>query len=66
MPVQRRVAAREQQRQLVVVGDGAVVRLGSDPLLQGLALLPWKGSLAAQVVQRAAPRDRDDPAPAWA
>ena len=45
--VQRRVAARKQQRQLVVSGDGAAVRLGSGPLLRGLALLPGAGALAA-------------------
>ena len=61
--VQRRVAAREQQRQLVVAGDCTVVRLGSDPLLHGFALLPWTGALATQVIQRAAPRDGDDTAP---
>jgi hypothetical protein len=56
-----RVAAGEQQRQLVVSGDGAAIRLGG-PLLRGLALLSGAGALAAQVVGRAAPRDRDDPA----
>jgi hypothetical protein len=56
------VAAREQQRQLVVSSDGAAVRLGSGPPLCGLALLSGAGALAAQVVQRAAPRDRDHPA----
>ena len=60
--VQRRVAAREQQRQLVVSGDGAAVRLGSGPLARGLALLPGAGALPAQVVGRAAPRDCDYPA----
>jgi hypothetical protein len=56
------VAAREQQRQLVVAGDSATVRAGRGPSLHGFALLLGAGALAAQVVQRAAPRDRDNPA----
>jgi len=56
------VAARKQQRQLVVSSDGAAVRLGRGPLPRGLALLPGAGALAAQLVERAAPRDRHDPA----
>jgi hypothetical protein len=61
--VQRRVTAREQQRQLVIAGDRAVIQPGGDLLLHGFALLPAAGALAVQVVQRTAPRDRDDPAP---
>ena len=61
--VQRRVAAREQQRQLVVAGDAAAVRARRGPFLHGFALLARTGALATQVIQRAAPRDRDDPAP---
>jgi hypothetical protein len=55
------VTAREQQRQLIVAGDIAAVRLGSGPLLHRLALLPGAGALPAQVVKRATPGDRDDP-----
>ncbi len=60
--VQRGVAAREQQRQLVISRDGAAVRASHGPFLHGVTLLPGAGALTAQVVQRAAPRDRDDPA----
>jgi hypothetical protein len=55
------VAAREQQGQLVVVGDGAAIRIGRDPPQHGLALLPGTGALATQVVERAVPSDRHDP-----
>jgi hypothetical protein len=43
------MTAREQQRQLVIVGDGAAVGLGRDPFPHGFALLPGEGA-------------RDDPA----
>jgi len=56
------VTAGEQQCQLVIAGHGAAVRLGRGQLPCGRALLSGAGALAAQLVKRAAPRDRDDPA----
>jgi hypothetical protein len=59
--VERRVAAGEQQRELVIPSHHGAVRLSRSPVLHGFALLPDTGRLSAQVVDGAAPSDRNEP-----
>jgi hypothetical protein len=44
--VERRVAAGEQQLELVIAGDDGAVRLARSPVLRGFALLPDTGITA--------------------